>query len=120
MSAQNEIIIKQLPNIPEQEKILPPTFYEKLGDDIILDLSKLINLVKSRFKLLKYIEYFSHKLYILYRTIHKKIPIELSWDDEETINNDKASHFLLTLIMCKTGSKLIGLFIKNLCYIIVE
>lgn len=106
MSAQNEIIIEQPPNIPEQEKILPPTFYEKLGDDIILDLSKLINLVKSRFKLLKYIENFSHKLYILYRTIHKKIPIELSWDDEETINNDKASHFLLALIMCKTDREI--------------
>ena len=103
MSAQNIIIDgneEEKENNQEPEEIIPPTFYEKIGDKISLDLEKLTNLVISRYNLLKDVEYFSRKKYV-YRIIRKKIPINLSWLSEESINNDIASHFLLALIMVK-------------------
>ena len=93
-------------NIQEPEKIIPPTFYEKVGDNITLDLSKLIDLVISRYKLLKDVESLSSNKYRLYNIISKKIPISLTWANEETINNDIASHFLLGLIMVKNDKDL--------------
>ena len=113
MSAQNEneIILEEesddIPNMrPEQEKILPPTFYEKIGDNLTLDLQKLIQIVISRYKLLKDIEYFSRKKYGFYKIIKQKIPLDLTWENEETINNDIASHFLLALITCQNAQEL--------------
>ena len=100
MSEENEIILEQNNNAPEPIKILPPTFYEKIGDNITLELPKLINIVISRYKLLKEVEFFSRRKTLFYRIIHKKIPIELTWNNEETINNDIASHFLLAFVMC--------------------
>ena len=93
-------------SIQEPEKIIPPTFYEKVGDNITLDLSKLIDLVISRYKLLKDVESLSSNKYRLYNIISKKIPISLTWANEETINNDIASHFLLGLIMVKNDKDL--------------
>ena len=106
MSAHNEILDEDdevIENIQEPEKIIPPTFYEKVGDNLTLDLAKLTNLVISRYKLLKDVEYFSRKKSLFYRIIGKKIPISLTWFNEETINNDIASHFLLALIMIKNN-----------------
>ena len=97
MSAQNEneIILEEesddIPNMrPEQEKILPPTFYEKIGDNLTLDLQKLIQIVISRYKLLKDIEYFSRKKYGFYKIIKQKIPLDLTWENEETIKCENA------------------------------
>ena len=96
-----------IPNIrPEPEKILPPTFYEKVGDNLTLDLQKLIDIVISRYKLLKEVEYYSRRKEFFYKIINKKIPIDLTWDDEESINNDIASHFLLALITCQNQQEL--------------
>ena len=106
MSAQNEIILEPQNINPEPIKILPPTFYEKVGDNLTLDLAQLIHLVISRYKLLKEVEFFSRRKSLFYRIIHKKIPIDLSWTNDETVNNDIASHFLLALIMCNTSQDL--------------
>ena len=96
-----------IPHIrPEPEKILPPTFYEKVGDNLSLDLQKLIDIVISRYKLLKEVEYYSRRKDLFYKIINKKIPIDLTWDDEESINNDIASHFLLALICCQNQQEL--------------
>ena len=106
MSAHNEILDEDdevIENNQEPEKIIPPSFYEKVGDNLTLDLAKLTNLVISRYKLLKDVEYFSRKKSLFYRIIGKKIPISLTWFNEETINNDIASHFLLALIMIKNN-----------------
>ena len=92
---------KEEENNQEIEEAMPPTFYEKIGDKISLDFEKLSNLVITRYNLLKDVEYFSRKKLIIYRIIRKKIPINLSWLSEESINNDIASHFLLALIMVK-------------------
>ena len=92
---------KEEENNQELEETMPPTFYEKIGDKISLDFEKLSNLVITRYNLLKDVEYFSRKKLIIYRIIRKKIPINLSWLSEESINNDIASHFLLALIMVK-------------------
>ena len=86
---------KEEKNNQELEETIPPTFYEKIGDKISLDFEKLSNLVITRYNLLKDVEYFSRKKSIFFRIIRKKIPINLSWLSEESINNDIASHFLL-------------------------
>ena len=91
----------------EKDKLLdiPPTFYDKIGDNLTLDLTKLIDLVIKRYKLLKQIESAPEDDIKNKETKNIKkiinIPQELKWDTEENINNDIASHFLLALIMCK-------------------
>ena len=91
---------------PKNETILnsdiPPTFYDKVGDDLLMDLENLIRVVILRYKLLKDVESLSQKKLI--KDIYNKIPKELSWDNKDSINNDIASHFLLALIMCKSES----------------
>ena len=91
---------------PKNEAILnsdiPPTFYDKVGDDLLMDLENLIRVVILRYKLLKDVESLSQKKLI--KDIYNKIPKELSWDNKDSINNDIASHFLLALIMCKSES----------------
>ena len=116
MSAKNEILEEEeeeeeieenIPNIrQEPEKIIPPTFYEKVGDNLSMDLPKLIYIVIARYKLLKDVEFFSRKKSMFYRIIHKKIPLDLTWTNDETLNNDIASHFLLALILCQNPQEL--------------
>ena len=78
---------------------IPPTFYDKIGDNLIMDLQNLINTVVERYKLLKEIESLTQKRSI--SAIAQKIPSILKWTDADTINNDISSHFILALIMCK-------------------
>ena len=78
---------------------IPPTFYDKIGDNLIMDLQNLINTVVERYKLLKEIESLTQKRSI--SAIAQKIPSILKWTDVDTINNDISSHFILALIMCK-------------------
>ena len=110
--AQNEIKIEEIEsdseqeNIPEPEKIIPPTFYERLEDNLNFDLDQLIYITTLRYKLLRDVEYFSRKRYTFYKIIKNKIPPELSWTNEETIINDIASHFLLALAMCNTNKNM--------------
>ena len=89
--------------IPEEKTIfeddVPPTFYDKVNDNLKIDLEKLINNVVSRYLLLKEIESLTNAKITKNKPI--KIPDELSWSAEEKINNDIASHFILALIMCK-------------------
>ena len=94
MSAKNEVIDEKT-----IIKEIPPTFYDKISDNLTMDLEKLIHNVVIRFKFLKEIESLTQakKSYL----IPKIIPSELSWIDSETINNDISSHFILALIMCK-------------------
>ena len=94
MSANNPI--KEGPNINSD---IPPTFYDKINDNLVMDLEKLIRNVVERYKLLKLVESFSQsKLKV---DFSNKIPNELQWTNESSINNDIASHFILALIMCK-------------------
>ena len=90
-------------SITKEEAIIttdiPPTFYDKVGDNLIMDLEKLINNVVDRYKLLKLIEPLTQRKIV--GGVALKIPDSLKWDNPDTINNDIASHFLLALIMCK-------------------
>ena len=43
------------------ESDIPPTFYNKIGQDIIMDISKLTKLVIERYKILRRIEKFYRK-----------------------------------------------------------
>ena len=79
---------------------IPPTFYDKVGDGLLMDLDNLILVVIARYKLLKAVESFTQNKMI--KAIANAIPNELNWISNETINNDIASHFLLALIMCKS------------------
>ena len=79
---------------------IPPTFYDKIGDNLIMDLPKLAKCVIERYKLLKNIEYLEAKSNNKKSLFIKPIP-ELEWTNQETMNNDIASHFLLAVIMCK-------------------
>ena len=81
------------------ENDIPPTFYDKVKDNLKMDLEKLIDNVVSRYLLLKNIESLTQGK--KRSNIPSKIPEELSWSSPETINNDIASHFILALIMCK-------------------
>ena len=87
---------------------IPPTFYDKIGDNLTMDLTKLTSLVIERYKLLKKIE--STPEDEIKDSIKKKpiisIPSDLFWDNQENINNDIASHFLLAVIMCKTEQEI--------------
>ena len=87
---------------------IPPTFYDKIGDNLTMDLTKLTSLVIERYKLLKKIE--STPEDEIKDSIKKKpiisIPSDLLWDNQENINNDIASHFLLAVIMCKTEQEI--------------
>ena len=83
---------------------IPPTFYDKIDDNIILDLTKLSELVIQRYILLKDIEKFSQKKENIATYIKNNLPQTINWDNNENINNDVASHFLLAIIMCKNES----------------
>ena len=83
---------------------IPPTFYDKIDDNIILDLTKLSELVIQRYRLLKDIEKFSQKKENIATYIKNNLPQTINWDNNENINNDVASHFLLAIIMCKNES----------------
>jgi DNA primase large subunit len=106
MEIDNENIIiseneqNEINNISLLNSDIPPTFYEKIEDNLTMDLQKLINIVVSRYKLLKEIENLYPRKGLFKSVIKSKIPIDLLWTDEETLNNDIASHFLLALIMC--------------------
>ena len=95
-------------------KEIPPTFYDKISDNLNMDLEKLIQNVVIRYKFLKEIESLTQAK----RTnlIQNKIPLELSWSNSETINNDIASHFILALIMCKNEGEA-RWFIKHESYL---
>ena len=71
--------------IPEEKSIfendVPPTFYDKVNDNLKMDLEKLINNVVSRYLLLKEIESLTHTKKLINKAI--KIPDELSWSTEE-------------------------------------
>ena len=92
------------------ESDVPPTFYDKIDENVILDLTKLSDLVIERYKLLKMIESISQKKEKLSSLISYNLPESIKWnngnksENKETINNDIASHFLLALIMCKNES----------------
>ena len=89
------------------ESDLPPTLYDKIDEDIILDLSKLTDLVIARYKILKNIEDISQeKNKNITDYVKFNLPEDISWDkgDNNKTKNDIASHFLLALIMCKNES----------------
>ena len=78
---------------------IPPTFYDKIDGNIIIDLTKLIELVIQRYKILRNIESLAQK-----KEIYKFNPNSdnlLDWGNENNINNDISSYFILALIMCK-------------------
>ena len=81
------------------ESDIPPTFYDKIGNEIIMDLTKLTEVVIERYKLLKDIEQFASNKKL--ELIKNQIPKNISWNDKEFIDNDIASHFILATIMCK-------------------
>lgn len=88
---------------------LPPTFYDKIDENVIIDLTKLTQLVNERYQLLKNIESLSQKKMNIDEFVKKNLPESISWfkeniENTETINNDIASHFLLALILCKNES----------------
>ena len=85
---------------PTSNSDIPPTFYDKVSDNLIMDLEKLIRTVTERYKLLKEVESSSQNKKV--KDIYINIPDELSWKNSETTNNDIASHFILALIMCKS------------------
>ena len=91
------------------ESDVPPTFYDKIDDNVILDLTKLSDLVIERYQLLKIIESKSQKKESISNIIHS-LTQSIQWNNDnksenkESINNDIASHFLLALIMCKNES----------------
>ena len=88
--------------LPEQSiphSDIPPTFYDKVSENLIMNLEKLIHTVTERYKLLKLVESLSQNKKVVDTKI---IPEELTWKSSETINNDIASHFILALIMCKS------------------
>ena len=88
--------------LPEQSiphSDIPPTFYDKVSENLIMNLEKLIHTVTERYKLLKLVESLSQNKKVVDTKI---IPEELTWKKSETINNDIASHFILALIMCKS------------------
>ena len=92
----------------KNESDLPPTFYDKIEEGVILDLTKLIELVIQRYKLLKYIENITGKENINianFNSFNKIFLLDsINWDDKEKLNNDIASHFILAIIMCKNES----------------
>ena len=87
-----------------QDTDLPPTFYDRIDNEIILDLTKLAELVIQRYKLLKDIEDHTQKKDNMSTFIKNKMPQNIEWNNIENINNDIASHFLLAIIMCKNES----------------
>ena len=100
MSGKNEKI-SQNSKDPE----LPPTFYDKISNEIILDLTKLTELVIQRYILLKDIEdYSSKKENNKSNYLKSRVLPNINWDNTDNINNDIASHFLLAIIMCKNES----------------
>ena len=119
MSGKNEKLEKI-----SNESDLPPTFYDKIDDNIVLDLTKLSELVIYRYRLLKDIEEHAQKKdnninnYISYN-----IPDQIKWIidvnkggnkdinknaikeiNKERLCNDVSSFFILALIMCKNES----------------
>ena len=90
---------------------MPPTFYDKVADNIILNIMKLVELVElvlERFQLLKEIESKTQKKEIIGQDL-LMIPESIGWskgneENIETINNDISSHFLLELYVCKNES----------------
>ena len=89
------------------ESELPPTFYDKIEDGIILDLTQLTELVIKRYKLLKYIEDISKEnINIEKFSLSNKLFLldSINWDNKTKLNNDIASHFILAIIMCKNDS----------------
>ena len=87
---------------------IPPTFYDKINDNVSLNLMKLVELVLERYMLLKEVESStSSKNQKNDNSFMTKLPESISWDKgSEAINNDMASHFLLALIMCKNESEM--------------
>ena len=88
------------------ESDIPPTFYNKVGQDIIMDISKLTKLVIERYKILRRIEKFYRKKKKIKQFVKDNLPEEIRWekDDENNIKNDISSHFILALIMCRNES----------------
>ena len=88
------------------ESDIPPTFYNKVGQDIIMDISKLTKLVIERYKILRRIEKFYRKKKKIKQYVKDNLPEEIRWeiDDENYIKNDISSHFILALIMCRNES----------------
>ena len=89
----------KLPEQSNPNSDIPPTFYDKVSENLIMNLEKLIHTVTERYKLLKLVESLSQNKKVVDTKI---IPEELTWKKSETINNDIASHFILALIMCKS------------------
>ena len=81
---------------------IPPTFYDKIGDNIIMDLTKLSELVFKRYKILKAIENSTQKAKLNEQEVSNSFAYELiNFDWNTNLNNDISSHFILALIMCK-------------------
>ena len=103
MSAKNE-----KNHINNNEADMPPTFYDKIEENVIINLTKLTELVIARYRLLKEIESEAQKKANIASFINQKLPKEIDWNSDanknECINNDISSHFLLALIMCKNES----------------
>jgi DNA primase large subunit len=85
---------------------IPPTFYNKVGQDFIIDISKLTTLVIERYKILRRIEKFYRKKKKIKQYVKENLPEEIRWgiDDDNYIKNDISSHFMLELIMCRNES----------------
>ncbi len=85
------------------ESDIPPTFYNKIGQDIIMDISKLTKLVIERYKILRRIEKFYRKYKKIKLYVKENLPEEIRWEknDENNIKNDISSYFILALIMCR-------------------
>ena len=88
------------------ESDIPPTFYNKIGQDIIIDISKLTKLVIERYKILRRIEKFYQNKKKIKQYVKDNLPEEIRWEnnDDTNIKNDISSHFILALIMCRSES----------------
>lgn len=88
------------------ESDIPPTFYDKVGQDIIIDISALTKLVIERYKILKRIDKFYRRRRKIKQFVKYNLPEEIRWEknDDNNIKNDISSHFILLLIMCRNES----------------
>jgi len=85
------------------ESDIPPTFYNKVGQDIIIDITKLTKLVIERYKILRRIEKFYRNKKKIKFYVKDNLPEEIRWEknDDNYIKNDISSFFILALIMCR-------------------
>ena len=86
---------------------IPPTLYNKIENNIIIDLTKLSELVILRYKLLKDIEIQISNNKNIIQNINIYIPEIIKWEyNNESLKNDMGSFFILALIMSKKDNDL--------------